>query len=100
MNAEAYDFLIEEERQEQQMRQKRQMRRKKSPRGELAKEDVFILATIEKLQKDLVIIRRSLDAVTDQDLIDSFIFELNAINMRYKFYIQMCKEKGLVGAIF
>jgi hypothetical protein len=66
----------------------------------LDKEDIYILATIEKLQKDLEVIRRSLDAVTDPDLIDSFIYELNAINMRYKFYLQMCKEKGLISAIF
>jgi hypothetical protein len=67
---------------------------------QLAKEDIFILATLEKLTKDLDNIHRSLDAVTDPDLIDSYIYEMNAVNMRYKFYLQMCKDRGLVSAMF
>ncbi|MDR2166964.1 MAG: YaaL family protein [Clostridiales bacterium] len=78
----------------------RQALRHERKRRHLAKEDVSILATLEKLQGDLANIHRSLDAVTDPDLIDSFIYEMNAINMRYKFYLQMCKDKGLVSAMF
>jgi len=66
----------------------------------LKKEDIVILAAMEKLRQDLDRIHRSLDAVTDPDLIDSFVYELNAVNMRYKFYLTMCKEKGLVSAMF
>ncbi|MCL2170466.1 MAG: YaaL family protein [Defluviitaleaceae bacterium] len=66
----------------------------------LKKEDIVILAAMEKLRLDLDRIHRSLDAVTDPDLIDSFVYELNAVNMRYKFYLTMCKEKGLVSAMF
>ena len=63
----------------------------------LAPEDILILTTLEKLKKDLDNIHSSLDSVTDPTLIDSFIFEMNALHMRYKFYLQACKEKGLAG---
>ena len=63
-----------------------------------APEDIFILATLEKLKKDLDTIHRSLDSVTDPVLIDSFIYEMNAVHMRYKFYLQECKERELVSA--
>jgi len=64
---------------------------------ELAPEDMLILTTLERLKKDLDNIHSSLDSVTDPTLIDSFIFEMNALHMRYKFYLRACKEKGLVG---
>lgn len=64
----------------------------------LAPEDAFILATLEKLKKDLDITHSSLNNITDPVLIDSFIFEMNALHMRYKFYLRQCKEKGLVSA--
>jgi len=63
-------------------------------------EDIDILATLEKLKTDLDNIYKSLDSVTDPALIDSFIYERNALNMRYKFYLQRCKDKGLVCGIF
>ncbi|MCL2573615.1 MAG: YaaL family protein [Defluviitaleaceae bacterium] len=67
---------------------------------EISGEDIIILATLEKLKKDLDAIYSSLDSVTDPVLIDSYIFEMNAINMRYKFYLRQCKDKGIVGKIF
>ena len=96
MNANIYNYDIDNAEQKQQhwlnfgSKKKRQLER----------EDVFILATLEKLKKDLDNIHLSLDAVTDPDLIDSFIYEMNAINMRYKVYLNICKEKGLISAMF
>jgi len=74
-------------------------RAKKKPKT-LSRDDVFIITTLEKLQKDLENTHHALDNVTDPDLIDSYVFELNAINMRYKVYLQMCKDRGLVSAMF
>jgi len=65
-------------------------------KNQMAPEDIFILTTLERLKKDLDNIHSSLNSVTDPTLIDSFIFEMNALHMRYKFYLQVCKEKGLV----
>lgn len=74
--------------------------RKSSKKNHLSREDIMILTTLEKLKADLDRIHAALDVVTDQDLIDSFVYELNAVNMRYKFYLQICKQKGIVSTIF
>ncbi|MCL2855378.1 MAG: YaaL family protein [Defluviitaleaceae bacterium] len=95
MNADAYNHHITEKEDKRQV-----MPFKRKGERKLSSEDIFILATLEKLKKDLDTIHRSLDAVDDPDLIDSFIYELNAVNMRYKVYLRMCKDKGLVSNIF
>ena len=77
----------------------RTKRKGREMRG-LCKDDVFIVTTLEKLQKALENAHHALDNVTDPDLIDSYVFELNAINMRYKVYLQMSKERGIVSAMF
>jgi len=71
---------------------------KSKPRTDLAPEDAFVLATLEKLKRDLDIVHSSLDSITDPTLIDSFIYEMNALHMRYTFYLQHCKQKGLISA--
>jgi len=72
----------------------------KKRKTELSEEDKTILAALEKLKADLDLIHDTLDEVDDPVLIDSFIFEMNAKNMRYKYYLNLCKEKGLVGDLF
>jgi len=66
----------------------------------LSAEDVIIIAALEQLKSDLDLIHRTLDVVTDPILIDSFIYEMNAKNMRYQYYLRICKDKGLIGDIF
>ena len=69
-------------------------------KNQISAEDLIILTTLEQLKRELDIIYSSLDSVTDPVLIDSFIYEMNAVNMRYKFYLQQCKEKGIVSKVF
>ena len=95
MNAQAYTYI--DARTEAAKEKRRPFVKKRTP---IAAEDAFILSTLEKLKKDLDIIHRSLDSVTDPILIDSFIYEMNAINMRFKYYLQQCKDRGLIGDMF
>jgi len=80
--------------------QNKEKAKKTSKNQKLSREDMMILSTLEMLKKDLDRIHLALDAVTDPDLIDSFVYELSAINKRYTFYLQMCKQRGLVSAMF
>jgi len=41
-----------------------------------------------------------LDTLTDQNLIDAHIYEMKAVNMRYKYYLEMCKERGIMADVF
>jgi len=82
-----------------QQKAKAKAKTKRKPQN-LSNDDILIITTLEKLQKDLENTHHALDNVTDHDLIDSYVFELNAINMRYKVYLQMCKDRGLVSAMF
>jgi len=68
----------------------------KKQKGKIQEEDVLILSALEKIKEDLDNIYKSLDVVTDPVLIDSFIYEMNALNMRYKFYLEMCKKRGII----
>lgn len=35
-----------------------------------------------------------LDFVTERELIDSVIYEIKSVNMRYHYYLKICKERG------
>lgn len=59
-------------------------------------EDLEILYMLEKIKDDLDNLHNSFDQVTEPVLIDSCIFEIQSLNMKYKYYLQKCKERGLV----
>ena len=72
----------------------------KKRKVELSDEDKTIITALEQLKNELDLIHRTLDVINDPVLIDSFIYEMNAKNMRYKYYLNLCKEKGLIGDLF
>ena len=41
-----------------------------------------------------------LDSITDPNLIDAHIYEIKALNMRYKYYLDQCKDKGIIADVF
>jgi len=63
-------------------------------------DDVYVLTTLEQLRADLAHVHRSLNTVTDPTLIDGYIYEMNAIHMKFQFYMKLCKERGLVAEAF
>ena len=52
------------------------------------------------LKKELDYVHKELDYITDEILIDSFIYEIQALNKKYQYYIKLCKEKGVVATGF
>ena len=61
----------------------------------MSREDKGVLVMIEKLKNELALMHQNLDYVTDETLIDSYIYELKAIHMKYQYYIKICKERGI-----
>ncbi|MDR2903116.1 MAG: YaaL family protein [Clostridiales bacterium] len=66
----------------------------------LPKEDLEVLSALEKLKVDLDFVYQNLDYATHPALIDSYIYEIQSLHMRYQFYNQLCKEKGLASQGF
>jgi hypothetical protein len=59
-------------------------------------EDIRILKTLDKIKADLQLAHQNFDEATDETLIDVYIYEMKALNMKFKYYHGICKERGLV----
>lgn len=47
---------------------------------------------IERLQQSLETANSNFDNVSDPDLVDSYIYELNALSFRYKYLLRQMRE--------
>jgi Protein of unknown function (DUF2508). len=54
-----------------------------------------ILKTIDEIKQNLYITENKFNNTTEPILIDSYIYELKALQMQYKFYMKLCKEQGI-----
>ena len=71
---------------------------KKSKRkGALTNEDQQVVIALNKLKHELEDLHNRYDQTTDPLLVDSLIYELKAVNIRYIYFLHLCKEKGIVG---
>ena len=61
----------------------------------LCSDEKNILEKKKKIREDLFVLENKLNYETNIDLIDSYIYEIKALQMRYKFYIGLCKEKKI-----
>ena len=72
------------------------MKKEKRLRKRLTKEDIEIVAALEALQNDMEFLNNCFDHATDPVLVDSLAYEIKAANLKYQYYLNMCKEKGIV----
>lgn len=54
-----------------------------------------ILSAIRVLSGELEVLNSRFDHETDPRLIDSIIYEMQAVQLRYMYYIDICKERGI-----
>jgi len=64
--------------------------------NEINKDDERIRDMLCKVKRELDYVHQEFDYTTDDILIDSFIYEIQALNKKYQYYIKLCKERGLV----
>lgn len=62
----------------------------------LSEEGKKIIAAIEDVKAKLDLSRMNLDLVTDDALIDSYIYEIIALNKKYEYFIKKAKDVGIV----
>ena len=75
------------------------MTKKKQLRLKQEAERKTLLEDIEKIRRAHETALAKLECTTDPDLIDSYIYELNAVQVRYKFLLKRAKEQNLTNAI-
>ena len=78
----------------------KQIRRKKPKLSRAAslkakKEDMEIVLMLEQLKNNLDHLHNTLDNITDPILIDSCVYEMKALHMKYKYYLMQYKNREL-----
>ena len=59
-----------------------------------------ILNSIEDLKKEMNIVKSHFDMETDEYLIDSYIYQMEALNKRYQYYLKQAKKTGMKANVF
>lgn len=71
------------------------MTKKKLLKLRQEQERLALLAEIETTKRAHDIALANLENMTDPDLIDCYIYELNAVQVRYKFLLRLAKKSNL-----
>jgi len=66
----------------------------------ISEEDHEIVAELNMLNDEIKSLHLGLDNITDPILIDAYIYEIQAVNMRYKYYLEICKRRGIAANVF
>lgn len=61
----------------------------------LMSEGEAILTAIRQVQVQLECARNSFETVTDETLIDSYIYEIISLQKKYEYFLKTAKEMGL-----
>lgn len=61
-------------------------------RKKTTKEQDDIIELLEQVQKDIDNVYSKFEYVTDEYLIDSYVYELKALQMRYQYLLKLAKQ--------
>ena len=73
---------------------------KNSKDKEFIREGKAIIEAIEKIKTELEAARHNFEMATDAALIDSYIYEISALNSKYQYFLQKAKGCGLTAEGF
>jgi hypothetical protein len=62
-----------------------------------ADENAELLKELDKLQYALDCVHGQLDYATDETLIDGYIYEIRALQMKYQYFLNLCRRQGVSG---
>lgn len=65
----------------------------------IQEENREIVKILEELQDEMEFLYNSFETLTEPILVDSCVFQLQALNMRYQYYLSLCKERGVTHSI-
>lgn len=58
--------------------------------------DQSVITSIEILRQELDDLHNRFNQATEPMLIESIVYEMQAVQLRYVYYLNLCKERGLV----
>lgn len=70
--------------------------KKNRPSYPIVEDDQSLLESAEILRRELDDLHNRFNQVTEPELIDSIIYEMQAVQLRYMYYLDLCKERGVV----
>jgi len=62
----------------------------------LSDEDTEIVAALNEAASDMAFIHSCFDHVTEEILVDCLIYELKAVSLRHKYFLDLCREKEII----
>jgi hypothetical protein len=65
------------------------------PRAQ-TQEDEEIIEAVNVIRRELDFLHNRYDNTSDAILIESLIYEIKAAHMKYQYYLNLCKDKGIV----
>ena len=71
-------------------------KRKQNTQSMLTEGEKLLLA-IQEIQTRLICARQGFQAATDEALVDSYIYEITALQKKYDYFLRTAKEMGLTG---
>ena len=58
-------------------------------------DDKSVIMSTETLMKELDDLHNRFDQATEPILVESIVYEMQAVQLRYVYYLSICKERGL-----
>ena len=71
-------------------------RRRHRRSAKMSAEEREIFKNLQTLGSQLSLLHEQYDYLTDPALIDGCIYEIKSVQMKYKYYIHLCRERGLL----
>ncbi len=62
----------------------------------LSHEDAEIVEAVNTIRRELDLLHNRYDNTSDAILVESLIYEIKAAHMKYQYYLNLCKDKGIV----
>ena len=59
-----------------------------------------VVSSANILRRELESLHNRFDQATEPALVDSLIYEMQAVQLRYMYYLDLCKEQGIVSKEF
>lgn len=60
----------------------------------------LMLETMKSINQRIALANDRLNYATDNDLIDSLIYEIKALQTQYTYYNKICKSMGIISPFF